>query len=125
MFASIKGSFVAINVTRVPALDTLKLTTSTQLTNLRPLHVVYRLGGWYIESLGFGMSDGQSAQTRNCDIKSQLPTNIQTIDVAFTKDEWFVHSISFQGDSILTIGGADSKNTQMNLRKGRTERFTL
>ena len=67
------------------------------------------------------MSDGQSAQTGNCDIKAQLPTNIKTIDVAFTKDECLVHSISFKGDSILTIGGADSANTRDDWRKGRTD----
>ena len=91
-------------------MDKLKLMTSTQLANLRPVHVVYTVfKGLVIEHLGFGMSDGQSAQTGECGIKAELPNNIKTIEVSFVKSENAIHSISFQGDSILTIGGADKK----------------
>jgi len=109
----------------VPALDKLKLMTSTQLAKMRPVHVVYTVYSSYIDCLGFGMSDGQSAQTGECGIKAELPNNIKTIEVSFIKKENAIHSISFQGDSILTIGGADKKNTYDDLRKGRTKKFTL
>lgn len=96
----------------MPSLKTLKLMTSTQLANLRPVHVMYGHYSSYIKNLGFVISDGQSEQTDYCPLQAQLPNNIKTIDVSFTRDEKFVHSIIFQGDSILTIGATDSENTE-------------
>ena len=97
----------------MPSLKTLKLMTSTQLANLRPVHVMYELYySSYVMNLDFGISDGQSEQTKYCPPQAQLPNNIKTIDVSFTRDEKFVHSIIFQGDSILTIGATDSENTE-------------
>ena len=58
-------------------------------------------------------------------MKARLPDNIQAIQVAFNKGEGFVHSITFEGDSVLTIGAVDTENTDDDLKKGRVERFTL
>ena len=58
-------------------------------------------------------------------MKARLPDNIQAIQVAYTKDEWGVHSITFEGDSVLTIGGADKEDTNSDHKKGKIERFTL
>ena len=59
------------------------------------------------------MSDGKCVQSGDCSVKAQLPDKIRAIDIAFTKDENYVYSISFHGEFVLTIGGADSDNTDV------------
>ena len=51
------------------------------------------------------MSDKTSADSQSCNVKARLPDKIHAIQVTYTKDECYLHSITFEGDSVLTIGG--------------------
>ena len=78
--------------------------------------------------LGFGlsMSDGVSMQVgEKCNRKAELPTGLTRIQVAFTKSEMLIHSIKFEGETVLVIGLIDTENTEEGYKKGRVETFDI
>ena len=72
------------------------------LATLTPTHVLYKLiFGGAIECFDLAMSNGVSMQGGKCNLKAELPDKLTRIQVAITKNEGFIHSIKFEGDSVL------------------------
>lgn len=108
----------------VPALETLKHMTLSQLSNLHPTQVLFSLdaNGENVAGLGFEMSDGSLVFHKDSDVKTKLPKNIKSVEVAFLQNEDNVHSITFHGDSVLTVGAIDRINKKdEDFQKGRVE----
>ena len=122
---AVKNEFTnAYQLIIVPALETLKHMTLSQLSNLHPTQVLFSLdaNGENVAGLGFEMSDGSLVLHKDSDVKTKLPKNIKSVEVAFLQNEDYVHSITFHGDSVLTVGAIDRINKKdEDVQKGRVE----
>ena len=66
------------------------------------------------------MNDGRRTMSKDdANICAQLPRNIRVIDVTFHENDYVILSLTFLGDSTLTIGSVDTD------WKGRVESFTV
>ena len=55
---------------------------------------------------------------------AKLPSGIRRVEMAITKDEKYIHSIKFEGDSDLQIGSVDARDDD-RWKKGRVETFEI
>ena len=94
-----------INETKVMPDTTLMPTMSNnQFASLKVSRVLYCLSNG-IKGFGLTMANGESTHAgTECNRQVELPRTLKRIQTAFTANEEFVHSIRFEGDSVLEIG---------------------
>ena len=72
------------------------------------------------------MVNGESTHAgTECNFQVELPRNLKRIQTTFTVNEDVVHSVRFEGASVLEIGLFDTENSGDGNKKGRNETFVL
>ena len=113
--------------TVVPNTALIPTMKPSRLASLCPTHVLYHYSseGNVIYGLGLNMSDGVSMQAGfKCNLMAKLPSELRRIQVAITKNEKLIHSIRFEGDTVLHIGSVDAHDKH-DYKKGRVETFEI
>ena len=90
--------------------DVAKMTGLSR--ELRPTKVHHRKVDYrrYMLVFGMSMSDGQRVIARDDSdavMTAELPEKLTRIEVIFTKDEKWLHSMNFIGETVVNIGVTD------------------
>ena len=132
-FAVIRSApFIAIEAFRsvtsstiLPSLDEVSTMSPAKLESLRVVRVTKEMkGGYYLAKFGLIANDGKISA--KFDAPVDLPLNIHTVKTVFTKNELYIHSIRFEGDTVLSIGRDDEQSIQKKeYEMSRIETFKL